>query len=158
MPLLATRHELQGNALGPLLLQQIEQTLLHAGVSCVIMPALPLPAGPSSEAPLPNQAAPLSTPAGVKPWGCLVGYNAPSPAQLLEACRTPMLQLPGTPYLVKQLSHDTLTKVGTYSDTLTDCQLCLFTNCSGTFVACRMSNCHRRRSFHLGSGQGYAGD
>ena len=114
VPLLATRHELQGNALGPLLLQQIERTLLQAGVTCVIMPALPLPAGPSSEAPLPNQAAPVTTPA-VKPWGCLVGYKAPSPAQLLEACRTPMLQLPGTPYLFKQLSHDTLTKVLTYS-------------------------------------------
>ena len=51
LPLLATRHELQGNALGPLLLHHVEKTLLAAGVTKVIMPALPLSEGPLPEAP-----------------------------------------------------------------------------------------------------------
>ena len=111
VPLLATRHELQGNALAPLLLHQIESTLLQAGVTCIIMPALPLPEGPSPEAPLPDQAALPMTASGLKPWGSFVGYAMPSPAKLLEACRTSMLQLPGTPYLIKQLSADSVMKV-----------------------------------------------
>jgi len=111
VPLLATRHELQGNALAPLLLHQVEHTLLQAGVTCIIMPALPLPEGPSPEAPLPDQAAPHVTASGLKPWGSLVGYAMPSPAQLLEACRTSMLQLPGTPYLIKQLLAESIVKV-----------------------------------------------
>ncbi len=111
VPLLATRHELQGNALAPLLLHQVERTLLQAGVTRIIMPALPLPEGPSLEAPLPGQAAPPVTPSGLKPWGSSVGYAMPSPAQLLEACRTSMLQLPGTPYLIKQLSTGSVVKV-----------------------------------------------
>ena len=48
VPLLTTRAELQGNGLGPLLLHSLEAALLLAGVSKVIMPALPL-----QEAPLP---------------------------------------------------------------------------------------------------------
>lgn len=51
VPLLATRLELQGNGLAPLLLRSLELALLEAGVSRVIMPALPLP-----EVPLPDQA------------------------------------------------------------------------------------------------------
>ena len=51
LPLLATRPELQGNGLAPLLLRSLETALLEAGVSRVIMPALPLP-----EVPLPDQA------------------------------------------------------------------------------------------------------
>ncbi|DBB07124.1 TPA: hypothetical protein ACH3X1_011698 [Trebouxia sp. C0004] len=114
VPLLATRHELQGNALAPLLLHQVEHTLCQAGVTCIIMPALPLP-----EAPLPNQAAPpFGTASGLKPWGSLVGYAMPSPAQLLEACRTSMLQLPGTPYLIKQLSADSVVKVKPFTQGL----------------------------------------
>ncbi|KAL0045181.1 hypothetical protein WJX82_011267 [Trebouxia sp. C0006] len=118
VPLLATRHELQGNALAPLLLHQVEHTLLQTGVSRIIMPALPLPEGPSPEAPLPGQAALPVTPSGLKPWGSLVGYAMPSPAQLLEACRTSMLQLPGTPYLIKQLSTGNIVKVKPFTQGL----------------------------------------
>ncbi len=128
LPLLATRHELQGNALAPLLLHQVEHTLLQAGVTRIIMPALPLPEGPSPEAPLPGQAAPPVTPSGLKPWGSLAGYVMPSPAQLLEACRTSMLQLPGTPYLIKQLSADSVVKVRDAPSsgiTLQGCMSCL---------------------------------
>lgn len=111
VPLLATRYELQGNALAPLLLHHIEHTLLQAGVTRIIMPALPMPEAPSPEAPLPDQAALPVTASNPKPWGSLVGYTMPSPAQLLQACRTSMLQLPGTPYLIKQLSADSIVKV-----------------------------------------------
>ena len=113
VPLLATRHELQGNALAPLLLHNSEVSLLQAGVSSIIMPALTLPEGPSPEAALPSgqqMYAPLTAP-GLKPWGSLMDYRPPSPAQLLEACKAPMLQLPGTPYLIKQLSEKSLTQV-----------------------------------------------
>ena len=121
MPLLATRHELRGNALAPLLLHHIESTLLAAGVTKVIMPALPLTEGPIPEAPLPPGQfgttlgqlgnGPVSSGPGLNSWGSLVGYRPPSPGALLEACKSPMLQLPGTPYLMKHLSSETLTKV-----------------------------------------------
>ena len=113
VPLLATRHELRGNALAPLLLHQMESTLLAAGVTKVIMPALPLTEGPPPEAPLlPGQfeKGPTNGP-GREPWGSVVGYSPASPGALLEACKSPLLQLPGTPYLMKQLSPETLTKV-----------------------------------------------
>ena len=51
VPLLATRPELQGNGLAPLLLHSLETALLDAGVTTIIMPSLPLP-----HAPLPDQA------------------------------------------------------------------------------------------------------
>lgn len=107
VPLLATRHELQGNALGPALLHSIEAALLQAGVKAVIMPALPLSEGLSPEAP----SAPGQSAVGPKPWGTLVGYKVALPAQLLHACQMPMVQLPGTCYLIKQLSLESLTKV-----------------------------------------------
>lgn len=126
VPLLATRHELQGNALAPALLHSIEEALLEAGVRAVIMPALPLTEGLSPEAPLaPAQSAlPLSeglsvdapsapeqSTVGPKPWGILMGYKVALPAQLVQACKLPMVQLPGTCYLIKQLSPESLTKV-----------------------------------------------
>ena len=110
VPLLATRHELQGNALGPALLHSIEETLQQAGVRAVIMPALPLSEGLSPEAPLaPEQTA--ANVVGPKPWGTNVGYKVALPAQLLSACKMPMVQLPGTCYLIKQLSEQSLPKV-----------------------------------------------
>lgn len=81
------------------------------------MPALPLPEGPLPDAPLPSGQQ-GSAPLGLKPWGSLLGYKMPSSAELLEACKTAMLQLPGTPYLIKKLSPDTLTKVGSNCLTL----------------------------------------
>ena len=56
VPLLATRPELQGNGLAPFLLHSLETALLDAGVTTVIMPALPLPQAPLPEGPLPAQA------------------------------------------------------------------------------------------------------
>ncbi|KAA6429590.1 MAG: hypothetical protein FRX49_00025, partial [Trebouxia sp. A1-2] len=106
------------NALAPLLLHHIEHTLLQAGVTRIIMPALPMPEAPSPEAPLPDQAALPVTASNPKPWGSLVGYTMPSPAQLLQACRTSMLQLPGTPYLIKQLSADSIVKVKPFTQGL----------------------------------------
>ena len=47
----------------------------------------------------------------LKAWGSLMGYRQPRPDELLDACKFSMLQLPGTPYLVKSLSHDTLCQV-----------------------------------------------
>ena len=110
VPLLATRHELQGNALGPTLLHSIEETLQQAGVKAVIMPALPLSEGLSPEVPLaPEQSAAVDV--GPKPWGITVGYKVALPTQLLDACKMPMVQLPGTCYLIKQLSAQSLVKV-----------------------------------------------
>lgn len=126
VPLLATRHELQGNALAPALLHSIEAALLQAGVKAVIMPALPLSEGLSPEAPwAPEQralplpevlcleapSAPGQSAAGPKPWGTLVGYKVTLPAQLLQACQMPMVQLPGTCYVIKHLSLESLTQV-----------------------------------------------
>ena len=139
VPLLATRHELQGNSLGPLLLHTIQTALLKAGVKKIILPALHLAEGPLQEPSLPPgqtgiapvAAGPLPEPAlpsgqfgtlpvapepGIKPWGILMGYKVPLPAALLEACKCPMLQLPGTPYLMKQLTTETITKVLTSSN------------------------------------------
>ena len=114
VPLLATRHELQGNALGPTLLHSIEQTLQQAGVKAVIMPALPLSEGLSPDAPVvPEQTAARAV--GPKPWGMTVGYKVALPTQLLEACKMPMVQLPGTCYLIKQLSMQSLTNVSNLS-------------------------------------------
>ena len=110
VPLLATRHELQGNALGPALLHSIEEALQQAGVKAVIMPALPLSNGHSPEAPLAPEHT-TATAVGPKPWGITMGYKMALPAQLLEACKMPMVQLPGTCYLIKQLSRQSLTQV-----------------------------------------------
>lgn len=110
VPLLATRHELQGNALGPALLHSIEEALQQAGVKAVIMPALPLSEGLSPEAPLAPERT-TATAVGPKPWGITMGYKMALPAQLLEACKMPMVQLPGTCYLIKQLSRQSLTQV-----------------------------------------------
>lgn len=110
VPLLATRHELQGNGLGPLLLHSIETALLKAGVRHVIMPALPLSEGLSPDAHVATELRAAAA-AGPKPWGTLVGYRMALSAQLLDACRVPMLQLPGTCYLIKELSHESLTQV-----------------------------------------------
>ena len=113
VPLLATRHELQGNALGPALLHSLEETLQQAGVKAVIMPALPLSEGLSPEVPLvPAHTAAIAV--GPKPWGTMVGYKLALPAQLLSACKMPMVQLPGICYLIKQLSMQSLTKVSQF--------------------------------------------
>ena len=116
VPLLATRHELQGNALAPLLLHNIEKALHQAGVRNVIMPALPLSEGLSPEAALTIEQK-TGNALVQKPWGILVGYQIALPAQLLNACKLPMLQLPGTSYLVKQLSYESTTKVSASSAT-----------------------------------------
>ena len=120
VPLLATRHELQGNALAPLLLCNIEKALHQAGVQNVIMPALPLSEGLSPEAPLAagHNMAPVPE---SKPWGLCVGYRVALPAQLLQACKLPTLQLPGTCYLTKQLSPESFTQVSSAAAPLLHC-------------------------------------
>lgn len=119
VPLLATRHELQGNALGPALLHSIEEALQQAGVTAVIMPALPLSEGLSTEAPLAPEHT-TATAVRPKPWGMTMGYKMALPAQLLEACKMPMVQLPGTCYLIKQLSRQSLTKVSHLAPTVVE--------------------------------------
>lgn len=61
VPLLATRPELQGNRLAPLLLHSIEAGLLGIGVKKIIMPALHLP-----EVPLPLPSLDQATLSGTE--------------------------------------------------------------------------------------------
>ena len=68
-----------------------------------------------------NQQPPVT-----KAWGSLMSYQVPQPAELLQACKLPMLQLPGTPYLIKSLAKDTLCQVSSLTpccDDANDCML-----------------------------------